>query len=494
MQRKSFFPVVCLLASAMLACSGARAVTKPAAIFTDNAVLQRGISLPVWGTANDGEVVTVTLNGQTVRATAREGKWMVRFKPMKEGGPFTMTIAAEKTTTLTNVFLGEVWLCSGQSNMQWPLAETDNADEFIAGSRDDGLHLFTVPLATSPTPVSDLSGGSWQTCSPQTVRNFSAVAYHFGRRLRKSLGVHVGLVHSSYGGSIVQAWTAAPYINSDPESRCYLGNLPEWAQGPQNGFSLLYNAMIAPIVPYGIRGVIWYQGEGNTESTEGEHYRTSFPLLIRNWREAWGEGDFPFLFVQLPPWAHDGFFHVSVDPAGTGWAVLRQSQLETSKHVKNTAMAVIMDLGDEERIHPRHKDPVGQRLALAAQKEVYGQQVIDKGPIFQSMKVREKKAVLTFEPNDSDLAVHGEEITGFTIAGADQKFYPAQAKITGKRRMEVWSDQVPKPVAVRYGWANYPIVNMFNQAGLPMCPFRTDSWPAERPFKTYKWPPEDKSK
>jgi sialate O-acetylesterase len=494
MQMNSRFQAVCLIALVMGTCSEAKAFMKPAAIFTDNAVLQRGISLPVWGTANDGQVVTVTLNGQKARATTREGKWMVRFKPMKEGGPFTLTMVAENTITMTNIFVGEVWLCSGQSNMQWPLAETDNADAFIASSKDEGLRLFTVPLATSTNPVSDLSGGSWQTCNPDTVRNFSAVAYHFGRQLRKSLGLHVGLIHSSYGGSIIQAWTAAPYIKSDPESSRYLGNLPEWAQGSQNGFSLLYNAMIAPIVPYGMRGVIWYQGEGNTESTEPDHYRTAFPLLIRNWRDAWGQGDFPFLFVQLPLWAHDGFFHVSVDPAGTGWAVLRQSQLETSQHVKNTAMVVIMDLGDKEHIHPRQKEQVGERLALAAQNKAYGQDLDYKGPLFQSMKVRENKAVLTFEPSRSDLAAHGDEITGFTIAGADQKFYPAQAKITGKRKMEIWNDQIPKPVAVRYGWANYAVVNMFNQAGLPMCPFRTDSWPPERPFKTYKWPPEEKSK
>lgn len=467
-------------------------MVKPARIFTDNAVLQRNISLPVWGTANDGERVTVAINGQKAVTIARDGKWMVRLKPMTAGGPFILTITGENTVELRNVCIGDVWLCSGQSNMQWPLSETDNAGRFISESKDDGLRLFTVPLAMANSPVSDLASGAWQSCGPDTVPNFSAIAYHFGSKLRKALGVPIGLIHSSFGGSIVQAWTSMPYILSDPESSRYLGNLPSWAASSQNGFSHLYNAMIAPIIPYGIRGVIWYQGEGNTESTEPQHYRTSFPLLIRNWREDWQQGDFPFLFVQLPLWARDDFYHVSVDPDATGWAVLRQSQLETSRNVKNTAMVVAMDLGEENRIHPRRKDPVGQRLALAALAVAYGKDVSYKGPIFQSFKVKDGNAFLTFEKARDGLVVHGDEITGFMVAGSDRKFYPAQAKITGKRNMKVWSDQVASPVAVRYGWANYMLVNMFNEAGLPMAPFRTDDWPAEKPFKTYPWPPPQK--
>jgi len=474
-----------LFACASLSGSRLEAAVKPAAIFTDNAVLQRGISVPVWGTARDGEIVTVKINGQTAAATASGGKWLVRLKPMAAGGPFTMTISGENTVELKNLLIGEVWLCGGQSNMQWPLAETDHAEDLIAQSKDEGLRLFTVPLVTAPAPAQDLPGGKWDLCGPDPVRNFSAVGYHFGRELRRSLGVPIGLINDSYGGSIVQAWTSALYLESDPESKPGLAHKPDWAEGPQNGFGLLYNGMIAPIIPYALRGVIWYQGEGNTVSTEADHYRTSFPLLIRNWREDWGQGDFPFLFVQLAPWARDAKFHVAVDPEGTGWAVVREAQLLTSRRVKNTAMAVITDAGDPDRIHPRRKEPVGQRLALAARAVAYRQPVNFRGPSYKSMKIKGSKAVLSFYDVDGGLIVQGDAATGFGIAGVDRQFHPAQAKILGEGRIKVWSDRVAQPVAVRYGWANCPAVNVANRAGLPMSPFRTDHWPPEKPFKTY---------
>jgi sialate O-acetylesterase len=465
------------------------AKVQPAAIFTDNAVLQQNLSLPVWGTAADGQVVTVKINGQEASSPVVKGKWMVRLKPMSGGGPFTMTIAGENTVQLTNILMGEVWLCSGQSNMQWPLAETEKAEEFIAASVDRDLRLFTVPLVTASSPAADLPGGRWDICNPGTVRGFSAVAYHFGRELRKVLRIPIGLINDSYGGSIVEAWTSEPYIRSDPESSQHLFNKPEWAEGPQNGFCLLYNGMIAPIVPYGIRGVIWYQGEGNTVSGEAVHYRKSFPLLVRNWREDWGLGDFPFLFVQLAPWEKDEFFHVAVDPEGTGWAVVREAQLNTSRTVTNTAMVVITDAGDKESIHPRRKEPVGQRLALAARAVAYGQKVDYRGPSYRAMRVRGAKVVLSFYDADKGLVVQGDTATGFAVAGVDQRFYPAQAKVVRQNQIEVWSDQVPEPVAVRYGWANCPVVNMASRAGMPMSPFRTDNWPPEKPFVTYKLPP-----
>ena len=484
--------VLWLLTGAFLTGSSLQAAVKPAAIFADNALFQRGANVPVWGAAKDGETVTVRFNGQEAATTTSEGRWMVRLKPMDAGGPFTMTISGENTIEFKNILIGEVWLCGGQSNMQWPLAETDNAEDLIAQSMDDKLRLFTVPLVTAREPAKDLPSGKWDLCGPDTVRNFSAVAYHFGRELRKVLRVPVGLINDSYGGSIVQAWTSERCIMSDPESRPYINNKPDWAEGPQNGFCLLYNGMIAPIIPYGIRGAIWYQGEGNTVSTEADHYRTSFPVLIRNWREDWGQGDFPFLFVQLAPWARDAVFHVSVDPEGTGWAVVREAQLITSRTVTNTAMAVITDAGDADRIHPRRKEPVGHRLALAAQAVAYGQHVAYKGPAYKSMQVKGSKAMLSFLDADGGLMVQGETATGFAIAGSDKKFYPAQARIVQGEKMEVWSDQVAQPAAVRYGWANYPIANVSNRAGLPMSPFRTDQGPPEKPFKTYKWPPETK--
>jgi sialate O-acetylesterase len=479
------------VACTLLIGSWLSAAVKPAAIFTDNAVLQQGMKVKVWGTAKNGEKVTVKFNSQEANATTVGDRWQMELQPMEAGGPFTMTIAGENTVERKNLYIGEVWLCSGQSNMWWPLAETENAPEVISQSKDEKLRLFTVPLTAETAPAKDLPGGHWDVCGPDTVGNFSAVAYYFGRELRQSLKVPVGLVSAAYGGSIVQAWTSQPYIRSDPESSQYLDNLPFWAQGPQNRFCVLYNGMIAPIIPYSIRGVIWYQGEGNTEAAEADHYRTSFPLLIRNWRQDWGQGDFPFLFVQLAPWARDAFFHVSVDPEATGWAVLREAQLLASQTVPNTAMAVIMDAGDENMIHPKRKEPVGYRLALAARAMAYGQDVVYQSPVYKSMEMEGSRAVLYFDHADGGLVIQGDAAAGFQIAGSDQKFYPARAQVVGQDKVEVWSDQVAQPVAVRYGWANYPVVNLFSRAGLPMCPFRTDNWPPEKPFKTYPWPPKE---
>ncbi|OQA00770.1 MAG: hypothetical protein BWY71_00630 [Planctomycetes bacterium ADurb.Bin412] len=492
MKRRMISTVIVGAACTLLLGSWSSAAVKPAAIFTDNAVLQQGIMLKIWGTANDGETVTVKINGQEATAKTAGDRWQVELPPMKAGGPFPMTITGENTVELKNLYIGEVWLGSGQSNMWWPLAETEKAAEVISQSGDEGLRLFTVPLTAETSPAKDLTGGQWQVCGPETAGNFSAAAYYFGRELRKSLGVPVGLISAAFGGSIVQAWTSRPYILSDPQSSQYLDNLPFWAQGEQNRFCVLYNGMIAPIIPYGIRGVIWYQGEGNTEADEAEHYRTSFPLLIRNWREDWGQGDFLFLFVQLPPWARDPVFHVSIDPEATGWAVLRESQLWTSQNVANTAMAVIMDAGDENLIHPKRKEPVGYRLALAARGMVYGQDVVYRSPVYKSLEMQGNRAVLSFDHTDGGLVIQGDSAAGFQMAGADKKFYPAQAKVVGNDKIEVWSDQVAQPAAVRYGWANYPVVNLFSRAGLPMCPFRTDTWPPEKPFKTYPWPPENK--
>ena len=485
-------PIICIFAVSLSFCAQVNAMVKPAAIFTDNAVLQREMDIPIWGTASSNETVTVSINGQKISSKARDGKWMVRLKAMAAGGPYTLSISCENIIILTNILVGEVWLCSGQSNMQWPLGETEHGEHFIAQSKDDGLRFFTVPLTTAITQAEDLNRGSWDSSGPDSAGNFSAVAYHFGCSLRKSLGVPVGLINSSYGGSIVQAWTGHRYIISDPESRRYMDNKPDWAKGPQNGFSVLYNGMIYPIIPFGIRGVIWYQGEGNTESTEPNHYQTSFPLLIRNWRQAWGEGDFPFLFVQLAPWIRDPIFHVAVDSEGTGWAALREAQLITSLNVKNTGMVVTTDLGDENRIHPRRKELVGQRLALAAQAIAYGDNVVYRGPVFESMTAKNGKLILNFKDASGAVISHGNEIVGFTIAGSDKKFFPAQAKIVGEKQIEIWSDRVSKPLAVRYGWANYPIVNIYNLAGLPMSPFRTDTWPPEKPFITLKLAPEIK--
>lgn len=487
-----------LLALAMLSASAAFAEVKPHALFSDNAVLQQGVSVPVWGTANDGEKVTVKFEGQEVSTTAQGGKWMVRLKPLKAGGPFTMTIAGENTIELKNVLVGEVWVCSGQSNMQWPVSASANPQETIANSKDPMLRLFTVPRQATPEPLSDVRG-NWVECAPETVPGFSAVGYFFGRDLRKALNVPVGLINTSYGGTPAEAWTNRRALEAIPELR---GMVDQYAQAVKNFPQLLerhkeavekakvegkepprapvdpmrsphspgglYNAMIAPLIPYAIKGVIWYQGESN--AGRAYQYRTLFPAMIRNWREDWGQGDFPFLFVQLAP-----FMKIVTEPEESAWAELREAQLLTLKTPK-TGMAVTTDVGDPNDIHPKQKEPVGARLALAARHIAYGERIVYSGPIYKSMKVEGNKIVLTFDHVGSGLVAKGGDLKGFTIAGEDRKFYNAQAEIKGNT-VVVSCPQVERPVAVRYGWANCPVVNLFNKEGLPASPFRTDDFP-----------------
>lgn len=440
---------------------------KPNPLFSDNAVIQQGVAVPVWGTADDGEQVTVTFQNRRVTTTAKDGKWMVRLGPLKAGGPFTMTISGKNTIELKNILVGEVWVASGQSNMAWPVKSSLNAETHIANSKDPMIRLFTVPRKTALNPLSEAEG-SWVECGPETVGDFSAVAYFFGRELRKALNVPIGLIDSSWGGTRVQAWTATQYLEYTLEHRKATLSNVDYMNNP-NRAGVLYNGMIAPLIPYAIKGVIWYQGEAN--AGEAYAYRTLFPTMIRNWREDWGQGDFPFLFVQLAPWqpAPDR-------PTPGTWAELREAQLITAKTVPNTGMAVITDYGDAQDIHPKAKEPVGARLALLAQNIAYGRKIVCQGPVYRAMKTRGNRIVLYFDSVGSGLEAKGGPLKGFTIAGEDRNFVDAQAEIVGNT-VVVYSPQVPKPVAVRFGWDNYPDVNLFNKEGLPASPFRTDDWP-----------------
>ena len=443
---------VCSILLIMLAVSAGATVT-PWGLFTDNAVLQQGISVPVWGLASDGEKVTVKFQGQVVSTTAHNGHWMLRLKPLKAGGPFTMTISGENTIELKNILVGEVWVCSGQSNMAWQVKNTENAQAAIDSSKDPMIRLYTMPHGakfTNPTAV-------WQECNPDTTPTFSAVGYFFGKHLRQALKVPVGLINSSVGGTPADAWTSRTALMANPE-------LKDIVEKPWTRASYLYNGMIAPLQPYAIEGTIWYQGESN--AGRAYQYRTLFPAMIECWRDEWGQGDFPFLFVQLAPFGTN-----AAEPA---WAELREAQLLTAQHDPKTAMAVIMDIGEEKNIHPVKKDPVGARLALAARAIGYGQKLVYSGPVYRSMKIEGDKAILSFNSVGNGLAADGD-LKGFTIAGEDQKFVLAMAQIQDDKVI-VSSPEVAKPMAVRYGWANCPEVNLFNQNGLPATPFRTDDF------------------
>ncbi len=490
----SIFSILTLVALNFVEIS-AHAEVKPNRLFSDNAVLQQGIALAVWGTASDNEQVTVKFQGQTVTATAKEGHWTVHLKPLAAGGPFEMTIAGENQITLTNVLVGEVWLCSGQSNMEMPLAAAAGASEAMAAAGDSQLRLLTVPHEASDEPETELSAKCrWQEATPGSAKYFSAVAYFFGRDLRKALKVPIGLIHSSVGGTPAEAWTDRATLEGDPDLKKILerqaravqnfdpakaeaehkaaiakaqaegkdlSKVPSVSKGPAFSFgrpSGLYNAMIAPLEPFALAGVIWYQGEQN--NVRPREYRELFPAMIRDWRNVWGEGDFPFLFVQIA-------LHRDMTPE------LREAQFLTWQNVPRTAMAVITDVSEANNIHPAHKEPVGARLALAARAIAYGEKIEYSGPVYDSMKVEGDQAIVKFTHVDGGLVAKGGPLKGFSIAGNDGNFAGADAKIEGDTVI-VSNPSVAQPVAVRYGWANAPEVNLFNQEGLPATPFRTD--------------------
>jgi len=466
------------LAGAYVPC--ARADVKLPAMFSDGMVLQRQKEstdgVPVWGTAEPGEKVLVTLdaNGTETGGMGKpdeNGKWSVSLPLPKPGGPYKMTIKGKNEIILKDVYVGDVWICSGQSNMEMGLGGCADAAKHKEASKNPKIRLFTVPHKISAEPVKEVNS-KWVECGPETVGGFSGVAYFFGRDLQKALDVPIGLIHTSWGGTVAEAWTPKSALEADPKLKGLIpaefkidDNKPNANQG-----TVLYNGMIAPLIPYGIKGAIWYQGESN--AGRAEQYETLFPTMIKSWRKDWNQGDFPFFFVQLAP-----FMKIEKDPTDTPWARLREAQRLTLK-LDKTGMAVITDVGDEKDIHPKQKEPVGARLALAARAIAYGEKIEYSGPTYDSMKVADGNAILAFKHLGGGLVAKGDALTGFTIAGEDKVFYNAEAMIQGDT-IVVSSSMVAKPVAVRFGWANYPVVNLWNKEGLPASPFRTDDWPAE---------------
>lgn len=484
----------------------ASADVKLAGLFSDGMVLQRETRPPVWGTADPGEVVTVSIARQQVQTFAsEEGKWLVRLAPLPTGGPYEMTVSGKNTIVVHNVAVGDVWLCAGQSNMVFRVAQGANADEEIASANYPLIRHFKVASVVAAQPSGE-TNGQWQEANPENVGGFSAVAYFFGRDVHRQLGVPIGLINSSWGGTAAQAWTSLPALQSEPQlkpllerwdermaryeeaTRRYQDKLARWRDAAARSTTTglpepkkpgeppdelnparpagLYNGMIAPLIPYAIKGVIWYQGESNAGNAAA--YRVLFPLLIRSWRATWGEGDFPFLFVQLP-----NYMQRKAEPEESAWAEIREAQL-MALALPQTAMAVTIDVGEADNIHPKDKQDVGARLAIAALGSVYKQRAGFSGPLYERMEIQDNAVRLYFKYADGGLAaMGGGPLRGFAIAGDDHKFVWANARIDGDTVI-VSSDQVPHPVAVRYAWANNPEANLFNGDGLPASPFRTD--------------------
>ena len=494
MNSKFFGRVMILLVGVVLSAS---ADVKLHGLFSDNMVLQRNTAVPVWGWADEGEKVTVEFQGQKVSATARDGKWMVRLKELKAGGPEEMLVTGKNSINLRNVLVGEIWIASGQSNMEWPMRASFQPETEIAKTANRLLRLYTVPKLKADEPRDNVAA-SWLECGPATTSNFSAVAYYFARDLAAALRVPVGVIHTSWGGSPAEVWMSQDVLESDPGYKAdildaYASQIAkqkealasyekEAAAAKAEGKAFtkrrpgapwkpteLYNGMIAPVIPFAIAGAIWYQGESN--AGRAHQYRTLFADMIRNWRRDWKQGDFPFLAVQLAP-----FMAIKDQPADSTWAELREAQNLAAKVLPRVGVAVITDVGDEKDIHPKKKEPVGARLALAARALAYNENIVYSGPIYKSMEVKEGKVILSFNHVGSGLEARGDELKGFALAGVDRKFVWAKAEIQGDK-IVVSSPEVSEPVAVRYGWADYPVVNLWNKEGLPASPFRTDDFP-----------------
>ena len=511
---KNFFQrflLVFLLVGWLTVSTGiSQADVKLPAIFSSNMVLQQKVSAPVWGWADSGEKITVSINGQTKTTTAdKDGNWKIGLDPLKAGGPFKLSVKGNNSLELENVLVGEVWVCSGQSNMGWTLRATNNGEEAIKNSKNPKIRLITVPRKSMEEPQKDFEG-SWVEASPETTPNFTAVGYYFGRELNSELNIPIGLINTSYGGTPSEAWTKRGAMDAksnlkplldhwdelaakfDPEKAAavYEKQLEKWKVAvkkakeekkrlprrprlnnprvSQHRPAGLYNAMIAPLVPYAIKGAIWYQGESN--SSRAHQYRTIFPNMIENWRADWKQGDFPFYFVQLA-----NFRAIEKDPGDSTWAELREAQSMTLT-LPNTGEAVIIDIGEANDIHPKNKTDVGKRLSLWALAKDYGKDIVYSGPRYKSSSKQDGKIVIEFDHAGGGLvAKGGEALKGFAIAGEDKKFVWADAKINGST-ITVSSKGVSNPVAVRYAWADNPICNLYNKEGIPASPFRTDKW------------------
>jgi sialate O-acetylesterase len=535
------------IAAIALAAASAQADVKLPAIISDNMCLQANKTLPIWGKAEPNEQVTVTLGDDKETAVAGpDGKWMMKLHALPPGtGPLEMKVAGKNTIEVKNIIVGEVWVASGQSNMEFNFSSAHNAEEERPKANYPKIRLFTVKRAVAFEPNWDCEG-KWVECTPETVGGTSAVGYFFARDIHEKLGVPVGLIHTSWGGTGAQLWTSVEALLSNPQTEAWGKSveetkkklpalrvkyekelLPKWEEAdkkwketypnatvekrrvppeprqptpPENipGPANLFDGMIAPLIPFGIEGAIWYQGESNAGrpgDPSASQYATLFPEMITDWRTRWtaanpDEKDFPFCFVQLANYMQRQ--SEPVQEAG-GWPGLREAQHMTLK-LPNTGEAVIIDIGQADNIHPKDKMDVGKRLALAALKVAYHKDGVFSGPTYESLAVEGNRAIVKFDNIGSGLTIAAGPSTqprvpaaqpasalkGFSIAGEDKKFVWADAKIEGNR-VVVWNDQVSKPVAVRYAWANNPECNLYNKEGLPASPFRTDTWVGPAP-------------
>ena len=484
----------------------ANAQVKLPALVSDNMVLQQNTKVNLWGWASPNEKVNILPGWQNTPleiVADSNGNWKTTVNtPIGSEKTYDIVIEASNKIILKNILIGEVWICSGQSNMFFPVGKEEgtwktgvkNYEEEIQNANFPSIRLFTVLTKASPKPLQDVTG-SWKICSSENIKTFSAVAYFFGRDLYQNLKVPIGLIASSWGGTKAEAWTSQTVLEENPEFlpileqdakneklfqeklETYYADLKKERIANNNNLSktelkkpkkeenktsyVLYNAMLHPLINYTMKGVIWYQGESNAE--KAFLYRSLFPAMVKSWRDDWKQGDFPFYYVQIAP-------HKGQNPD------IREAQLLSLGKINNSGMVVTTDVGNETNIHPIDKQTVGYRLALIARAKTYSEnKLVYSGPVYNHMKVKKDRAQLFFDGVDSGFKKSSEDLKEFEIAGADQLFYPAVAKIDGKTLL-VSSSKVKNPIAVRFAWKAVPQPNLFNNENLPASPFRTDDW------------------
>lgn len=505
MRARTMIRTPLLILLLLLAPQLCHAELKVSPVFGDSMVVQRDKPIHVWGWTTPQTDVRVELADKHGQATSDStGRFDVTIDPLPAGGPHQLKIVADETQTFSDVLVGEVWVCSGQSNMAWTVSNANDPDLESLTAKYPNIRLISVPQVASQEPLNDFNG-KWEACTSETVKQFSAVGYFFGRQLHQTIDVPIGLIDNAWGGSAAEAWIergdlekagqysellkkwddlAATYDHEAAMSawkertkawkESKKGRQPPRPRNPLTGNQRpanLYNGVLHPILGYTIAGTIWYQGESN--AGRAYQYRELFPLMIQTWRERWGQGDFPFYWVQLAD------FRGEVDePQESEWAELREAQTMTMAKLPNTGEAVIIDLGEAADIHPRDKQNVAKRLARWALAKQYGYEIPYQSPTYKSVDFQNGKAIVKFDHVGRTLDTFDvPQPIGFAIAGDDKKFVNATAKIVDSNTIEVWSDDVKNPAAVRYAWANNPICNVQSIDGLPMTPFRTDHWP-----------------
>jgi len=447
---------------------------KIGSILGDNMVLQRNTEVSIWGKANTNEKLTLNASWNKDKITTtcnQKGEWLVKIKTTEAGGPYTISISAGKEKVIIkNILLGEVWLCSGQSNMEMVMAGMNDSpingsNEMLTNADNNNIRLITIKKTSIATPQ-DTCGGKWDTANAESVSKFSATAYMYGKQLQHKLKVPVGLISSSWGGSRIEAWINKESMANFPEP---LAQTTQEKTPAHHKASYLYNGMIAPILNYTIKGAIWYQGESNIGNYKD--YAALMAGMVGNWRKDFAVGNFPFYYVEIAPYWYNNSKAINS-------ALLRNEQLKAMSIIPNSGMASTMDIGEERNIHPAEKEMVGKRLAFWALSETYGTKGISyKSPTFKAMVVKDSVALISFDNVANGLSTFGKEVESFEIAGQDSVFYPAKINIT-QRQARVWSPKVKAPIAVRYGFCNFPVTKgfLYNTAGLPVPSFRTDNW------------------